>query len=62
MPEWWQAPPPIRRASLVFVFPALVLNYFGQGALLLDQPSAIRNPFYLLAPSWFLVPHDEIAT
>ena len=42
---------PIRRAWLFFVFPALVINYFGQGALLLDQPAAIKNPFYLLAPS-----------
>jgi KUP system potassium uptake protein len=53
---------PIRRAWLFFVFPALVLNYFGQGALLLDRPDAIRNPFYLLAPSWFLVPLVVLAT
>jgi KUP system potassium uptake protein len=45
---------PIRRAWLYFVFPALVLNYFGQGALLLAQPEAIQNPFYLLAPAWAL--------
>ena len=53
---------PIQRAWVFFVFPALVLNYFGQGALLLDQPAAIRNPFYLLAPSWFLIPLVVIAT
>jgi KUP system potassium uptake protein len=53
---------PIRRAWLYFVFPALVLNYFGQGALLLDQPAAIKNPFYLMAPSWALVPLLVIAT
>jgi KUP system potassium uptake protein len=53
---------PIRRAWLFFVFPALVLNYFGQGALLLDRPDAIRNPFFLLAPSWILVPLVVLAT
>jgi KUP system potassium uptake protein len=47
---------PIRRAWLAFVMPALVLNYFGQGALVLSDPAMIRNPFYLLAPSWALVP------
>jgi KUP system potassium uptake protein len=47
---------PIRYAWFGFVFPALLLNYFGQGALLLAQPDAIRNPFYLLAPSWALYP------
>jgi KUP system potassium uptake protein len=47
---------PIRRAWLLFVGPALVLNYFGQGALILDDPSAIRNPFYLLAPAWGVLP------
>ncbi len=47
---------PIRRAWLAFVMPSLVLNYFGQGALVIADPSAIRNPFYLLAPSWALVP------
>ncbi len=45
---------PIRRAWLFFVMPALVLNYFGQGALLLADPAAIKNPFYLLAPQWAL--------
>jgi KUP system potassium uptake protein len=53
---------PIRRAWMFFVFPALVLNYFGQGALLLDRPDALRNPFYLLAPSWSLVPLVVLAT
>ena len=53
---------PIRRAWIVFVMPALVLNYFGQGALLLDDPATIRNPFYLLAPDWALVPLLLLAT
>jgi KUP system potassium uptake protein len=53
---------PIRRAWIVFVLPSLVLNYFGQGALLLDDASAIRNPFYLLAPDWALVPLLILAT
>ena len=48
--------PPIRRAWFGFVLPALVLNYFGQGALLLANPAAIKNPFYLLAPRWALLP------
>jgi KUP system potassium uptake protein len=47
---------PIRKAWLYFVFPALLLNYFGQGALLLRMPSALENPFYLLAPDWALYP------
>ncbi|CAG7856357.1 hypothetical protein MCAMS1_00807 [biofilm metagenome] len=47
---------PIRYAWLGFVFPALLLNYFGQGALLIAQPDAIKNPFYLLAPDWALYP------
>jgi KUP system potassium uptake protein len=53
---------PIRRAWLWFVMPALVLNYFGQGALLLADPQAIRNPFYLLAPQWALMPLVVLAT
>jgi KUP system potassium uptake protein len=53
---------PIQRAWLLFVMPALVLNYFGQGALLLGDASAIRNPFYLLAPDWALVPLLLLAT
>ena len=53
---------PIRRAWLCFVMPALVLNYFGQGALLLADPAAIKNPFYLLAPQWALIPLVVLAT
>ena len=53
---------PIRRAWLWFVMPALVLNYFGQGALLLADPQAIKNPFYLLAPQWALIPLVVLAT
>ncbi|HWK73219.1 MAG TPA: potassium transporter Kup [Povalibacter sp.] len=45
---------PIRRGWFCIVLPALVLNYFGQGALLLSNPGAISNPFYLLAPGWLL--------
>ncbi len=47
---------PIRRAWIFLVFPALLLNYFGQGALLIRDPSALDNPFYRLAPEWALVP------
>jgi KUP system potassium uptake protein len=47
---------PIVRAWFVVAFPALVLNYFGQGALVLESPEAISNPFYLLAPEWALWP------
>jgi KUP system potassium uptake protein len=47
---------PIRYAWFGFVFPALLLNYFGQGALLIERPDAIQNPFYLLAPNWALYP------
>ncbi len=47
---------PIRIAWFSFVFPALLLNYFGQGALLIAHPEAIQNPFYLLAPGWALYP------
>jgi len=53
---------PIRRAWAMFVMPALVLNYFGQGALLLANPAAIKNPFFLLAPSWALIPLVLLAT
>ncbi len=45
---------PIRRGWFMIVLPALVLNYFGQGALLLENPSAITSPFYLMAPGWLL--------
>ncbi len=47
---------PIRYAWFGFVFPALLLNYFGQGALLIGDPKAIENPFYLLAPTWAMYP------
>jgi KUP system potassium uptake protein len=53
---------PIRVAFFSLVLPALMLNYFGQGALLLRDPAAISNPFYLLAPRWFLYPLLVIAT
>jgi KUP system potassium uptake protein len=53
---------PIRLAWFSFVLPALVLNYFGQGALLLHNPQAIENPFYLLVPAWTLVPMVLLAT
>lgn len=53
---------PIRLAWLGVVFPALVLNYFGQGALLLTRPEAISNPFYELVPGWALYPMVGIAT
>ncbi|CAE6737343.1 potassium transporter Kup [Candidatus Nitrotoga fabula] len=53
---------PIRLTWFGFVLPALVLNYFGQGALLLGNPQAIESPFYLLAPSWALMPMVLLAT
>ena len=53
---------PIRLAFFALVLPALLLNYFGQGALLLRDPAAVANPFYLLAPRWFLYPLLLIAT
>ena len=53
---------PIRLAFFYLVLPALLLNYFGQGALLLRDPAAVANPFYLLAPRWFLYPLLVIAT
>ena len=53
---------PIRFSWFALVFPALVINYLGQGALILDQPDAIRNPFYLLSPSWARVPMVVLAT
>jgi KUP system potassium uptake protein len=52
----------LRRAWLGLVFPALLLNYFGQGALLLGNPDAIINPFYRLAPEWALYPLVALAT
>lgn len=53
---------PIRLAWVVLVLPALLLNYFGQGALLLHSPEAIENSFYLMAPSWALVPLVILST
>lgn len=53
---------PIRAAWFGFVLPALVLNYYGQGALLLQDPNAIQNPFYLLAPDWMQIPMVVLAT
>ncbi len=53
---------PIRIAWFGLVFPALTLNYFGQGALLIAQPDALDNPFYLLAPDWALYPLVALAT
>ncbi|MGZ5614023.1 MAG: KUP/HAK/KT family potassium transporter, partial [Methylobacter sp.] len=53
---------PIRYAWFSFVFPALLLNYFGQGALLLENPEAVKNPFYLLAPTWAMYPLLILAT
>nr|WP_213663977.1 potassium transporter Kup [Stutzerimonas stutzeri] len=53
---------PIVRAWFSLVLPGLMLNYFGQGALLLENPEAARNPFYLLAPAWALLPMIALAT
>ena len=53
---------PIRQAWFAFVLPALMLNYFGQGALLLAHPEAAENPFYHLAPHWMLLPLVALAT
>ena len=53
---------PIRVAWFTVVMPALTLNYFGQGALLLSDPSAVKNPFYMMAPEWALIPLVVLAT
>ena len=53
---------PIRLAWFGFVMPALVLNYFGQGALLLSEPAAIDSPFFRLGPDWALIPMLCLAT
>ena len=53
---------PIRLAWFAIVMPALTLNYFGQGALLLEHPEAVKNPFFLMAPDWALVPLVCLAT
>src|SRR6185369_1638294 len=52
----------IRVAWFALVLPALLLNYFGQGALLLSNPRAIQQPFFLLAPGWALIPLVLLAT
>jgi KUP system potassium uptake protein len=54
--------PAIRRAWFSVVFPGLILTYLGEGALLLVNPEAVRNPFFLLAPSWALLPLVGLAT
>jgi len=53
---------PIRLAWFFVAMPALTLNYFGQGALLLERPDAVKNPFYLMAPDWALLPLVGLAT
>jgi KUP system potassium uptake protein len=52
---------PIRMAWFGIVLPALLINYFGQGALLLNEPAAVENPFFHLVPEWFLYPMVAIA-
>jgi KUP system potassium uptake protein len=53
---------PIRIAWFSVVMPALTLNYFGQGALLLENPAAVKNPFFMMAPEWALIPLVLLAT
>jgi KUP system potassium uptake protein len=53
---------PIRLAWFTVVMPSLTLNYFGQGALLLDNPEAVKNPFFMMAPDWALIPLVILAT
>jgi KUP system potassium uptake protein len=53
---------PIRVSWFAIVFPALIINYLGQAALILDRPKAVANPFYLLAPSWSRIPMVVLAT
>jgi len=53
---------PIRLAWFAVAMPALTLNYFGQGALLLAQPDAVQNPFFRMAPAWALLPLVLLAT
>ncbi|HQT47223.1 MAG TPA: KUP/HAK/KT family potassium transporter, partial [Acidocella sp.] len=55
-------PKPIRRTWLFFVLPCLLLNYFGQGALVISNPSSVDNPFYKLAPSALQIPLVILAT
>ena len=53
---------PIRRAWFIAVLPGLMLNYLGQGAMLITNPATKENPFYLMAPSWMLYPLVALAT
>ena len=53
---------PIRRVWFTFVLPALLLNYFGQGAFLLHSPEGVKNPFFMMAPKWALLPLVVLAT
>ena len=53
---------PIRLAWFSVVMPALTLNYFGQGAMLLANPDAVKNPFFMMAPDWLLIPLVGLAT
>ena len=53
---------PIRIAWFSVVMPALTLNYLGQGALLLENPEAVKNPFFMMAPEWALIPLVLLAT
>ena len=53
---------PIRLAWYLVAMPALTLNYFGQGALLLETPEAVKNPFYMMAPEWAVIPLVLLAT
>ncbi|EJL80479.1 K+ transporter [Polaromonas sp. CF318] len=53
---------PIRLAWFALVMPSLMLNYFGQGALVLANPKAASNPFYLMTPDWALIPMVVLAT
>jgi len=53
---------PIRLAWFSIVMPSLTLNYFGQGALLLTNPDAVQNPFFMMAPDWALIPLVGLAT
>ncbi|NDC60904.1 MAG: potassium transporter Kup [Betaproteobacteria bacterium] len=53
---------PIRLAWFVVVMPCLTLNYFGQGALLLTEPEAVKNPFFNMSPDWALIPMVVLAT
>jgi KUP system potassium uptake protein len=53
---------PIRRAWFLLVFPALTLNYLAQGSLILRSPAAVKNPFFLLVPTWAQIPLVLLAT